>query len=400
MPVLCVHGLLQYTNTISFLSSRAPSYMKHLYKTCLSDGKGGLASASLCVPELPSIDIPKRSGALVTLDHVNLNVGSNASSFLFVYDFYIDILRCGADKRATAALKKTNSVRAKEGKIKQSGGLMWANVGLQQLHLPAEDPIQIMRGSISMVYSQQEYNNLVNRLVEHNYKFRLIKQCTSSCNSSSSSGDSIPFDEEGIEVMCPYGNTFHIYPTNSTSWFGPAEYIPSDDEAAKQIQLPSGFTPAGLGIQKVDISVPFGTGQKIAKFYEHYFDAKTELLYVEVDSLEKRVTCLVHIGYKQQLTFTESSEGSVMEEYDGHHIAVFINNFVESYYRLNEDELVWTNPRFPEFNCDTIEGALKHNEFRIRQMIDPDTKEKIFEFEHELRSLNHPSFSSKKWLQH
>ena len=190
IPVLCVHGLLQYTNTISFLSSKAPSYMKHLYQTCLSNGKGGLASASLCVPELPSLNIPKRSGALVTLDHVNLNVGSNASSFLFVYDFYIDILRCGADKRATAALKKTNSARAKEGKVKQSGGLMWANVGLQQVHLPAEDPIQIIRGSISMVYSQQEYNNLINRLVEHKYKFRLIKQCTSSSSSSSSSGNS------------------------------------------------------------------------------------------------------------------------------------------------------------------------------------------------------------------
>ena len=39
--------------------------------------------------------IPKASGSLVSLEHVNINVGSNASSFLYVYDFYIEILGCG-----------------------------------------------------------------------------------------------------------------------------------------------------------------------------------------------------------------------------------------------------------------------------------------------------------------
>lgn len=385
-------GLLQYTNTISFLSSKAPGYMKHLYKTCLTDGKGGLASASLCVPELPSMSIPKQSGALVSLEHVNINVGSNASSFLFVYDFYIDILRCSADKRAPTVLKKVNKARTKKGKLKQSKGLLWANIGLQQFHLPADDPIQILRGSITMIYSQSEYNNLINRLVEHHYKFRLIKR-----DSSSSSSSFIPFHDEGIEVMCPYGNTFQIYPTNSTSWFGPAEYIESDDEASKQIQLPGGFT-AGLGIHKVDLNVPFGTVQKIAKFYEYYFDVTPMLSYVDTDSSQQRGRCSINIGYNQQLVFTEISEGGALEEYDGHHIAVYINNFVESYYRLNEDELVWNNPRFPQFTYDTVEDALRHNEFRIFHIIDLDTKERIFEIEHELRSLSHPSFACKKWL--
>ena len=84
MPMLCAlsHGLLQYTDTISFLSSRAPDYMKHLYKTCLADEKGGLASVSLCVPELPSMNIPEQSGSLVSLEHININVGSCIPSLM------------------------------------------------------------------------------------------------------------------------------------------------------------------------------------------------------------------------------------------------------------------------------------------------------------------------------
>ena len=403
MPMLCAlsHGLLQYTDTISFLSSRAPDYMKHLYKTCLADEKGGLANVSLCVPELPSMNIPEQSGSLVSLEHVNINVGSNISSFLFLYDFYIDILRCGADTRAPKVLKTVNNARKKRGKLQQSRGLLWANIGLQQFHLPAENPMQRLRGAITMVYNQSEYNSLIDRLVEHQYVFRLISCDENDSDSSSSScikNSSIHLGNEGIEVECPYGNRFRIFPTNHTSWYGPAEYIASDDEAAKLIQLPGGYT-AGLGIQTIDMDVPYGTAQRISKFYEHYFDAEPELSLVDSNSPQQRERCVVKIGYHQQLAFTEITEGAILEDYDGHHIAVYINNFVETYYRLDEDELVWNNPRFPHLVYDTIDKAVKRKEFRFRHIIDVDTKENIFELEHELRSLSHPSFSCRKWLE-
>ena len=108
---------------------------------------------------------------------------------------------------------------------------------------------------------------------------------------------------------------------------------------------------------------------------------------------------MVRVGYNQQIAFTEAIEGVSLEPYDGHHIAVYVNNFVESYYRLSEDELVWNNPRFPQFKYDTIDDALEHNEFRFLYIVDVDTNEKIFEIEHELRSLSHPSFSCRKWLK-
>ena len=386
-------ALLHYTHTISFLNSKAPNDLKYLYKRCgfADSNKGGLTTTSVCVPELPSMKIPKASGSLVSLEHVNINVGSNASSFLYVYDFYIEILGCGADTRAPAVLKRTNKARAKERKLEKSHGLLWANVGLQQFHLPADNPVQRFRGVISMAYSQSEYNSIINRLLEQNYKFRVIE--------SGRSGRSSGHFTEGIEVMCPYGNKFHIYPTNTTSWLGPAKHIPTDDEVAKSIQLPGGVT-AGLGIEIVDMDVPFGIAEKIGKFYEYYFDAKAEISYVDATEFpQQRRRCVVRVGYNQQIAFTEAIEGVSLEPYDGHHIAVYVNNFVESYYRLSEDELVWNNPRFPQFKYDTIDDALEHNEFRFLYIVDVDTNEKIFEIEHELRSLSHPSFSCRKWLK-
>ena len=209
---------------------------------------------------------------------------------------------------------------------------MWANIGLQQFHLPAEDPVQIIRGVISLVYPDKQFKQLRERLLKIDYAFNILP-------------------DNGIQVECPFGNTYHIRPSNASTWFGPSDHI--DPEYNRNIALPGGDS-IGLGMDSVTFYVPPNTAVRIGEFYAHFFDVKPAL----VDSGK---SCIISVGFHQSLVFTEVEAGTDLPAYDGHHVALYINNFVESYHRLKESELVWNNPRFP-FTYDTIEDALKHHE--------------------------------------
>ena len=41
----------------------------------------------------------------------------------------------------------------------------------------------------------------------------------------------------------------------------------------------------------------------------------------------------------------------------------------------------------------------EHNEFRFMKIVDLETGEQIYELEHEIRSLDHPGFSCRVWLE-
>ena len=78
-------------------------------------------------------------------------------------------------------------------------------------------------------------------------------------------------------------------------------------------------------------------------------------------------------------------ETSEKISFEGHHIALYMNNFIEIYNRVKPHNLHWDNPRFPQFTYRTLENVLTHNEFRVKDIIDPLTGEKVFELEHEIR---------------
>ena len=107
-------------------------------------------------------------------------------------------------------------------------------------------------------------------------------------------------------------------------------------------------------------------------------------------------TCTVGMGYHQSLRFQESSSS---QDYDGHHIAIYVNGFVDMYHRLSQRSLIYMNPRFPQFNYSTEEQAVHHNEFRFLDIIDVDTGEVVYQLEHEIRSLAHPGFSCRAWVE-
>ena len=86
----------------------------------------------------------------------------------------------------------------------------------------------------------------------------------------------------------------------------------------------------------------------------------------------------------------------------GYHICMYINDFEKTYtnaknFQLNdhtEVNCVWHNPRFPTSTFETLDSCLAQDkEFRIKDVLDVDTGEVIYQLEWEVRALEHKSFS-------
>lgn len=175
----------------------------------------------------------------------------------------------------------------------------------------------------------------------------------------------------------------------STEPFGPLEAIAAGTE------LPGGST-VGIGLPYVELFCASGAAAAICRFYRQVLGVLAE----ETDGM-----CTVPFG-RQLLLFREVA--GELPAYDGHHVAVYVGNiatgdnrdsFAKMYQRCRTEGLVYNNPRFPQLTYDTLEDALRLGEFRILDLVDPETGETAYTLEHEIRSLEHPGFSGRALLK-
>ena len=358
--------------------------------------------------KLPNLNI---RNPFVSLEHINLNIGAD---WVNSRKFYLDGLGFALDPRASSVFARTTA--AGGGGL----GLQWVSIGLQQLHLPEDFPRQAIDGTIGLTFPS--LSDVDERLTTAGIPFEMCKEGKVSY----------------ISTRCPSGNRFDIRSLIVPSYLGPAEFIsprsirtveetslePNDKICAKgqrdaDVYLP-GEISVGLGIQFVNFEVPFGSAFTIAQFYEHFFrvivlvalkcsDDKlagstrvnSELPFRPTsftDTSESVTACRVVIGYHQYIQFTEKPRSDIPflkadpegvsnsnTSREGHHIALYASDFVAMYERARARGLNWDNPRFPQFSYGTLEDALRHNEFRVKDIIDPSTGDKVFELEHEIR---------------
>jgi hypothetical protein len=128
------------------------------------------------------------------------------------------------------------------------------------------------------------------------------------------------------------------------------------------------YGPIDLGLAYVDFDVPPGTVEGIARFYNEVMEAP---------ATASKGRAVVRIGRHQQLMFTETKEEQ--PEYDGHHIQVYIADFSKSYQWLLERGLI---------TMETDEA-----EWRFQWIVDPKDGRKLFQIEHETRSMKHRLFN-------
>jgi hypothetical protein len=85
---------------------------------------------------------------------------------------------------------------------------------------------------------------------------------------------------------------------------------------------------------------------------------------------------IVSVGRNQKLLFTETSKP--LPEYDNHHIQIYIADFSTPYKWLKERELISTET--------------DAHEWRFQWITDPKDGNKLFQIEHEVRSMKHHLF--------
>jgi hypothetical protein len=128
------------------------------------------------------------------------------------------------------------------------------------------------------------------------------------------------------------------------------------------------FGSTELGLVYVDFDVPPGTAEGIARFYSEVMKAPAKA---------HGSRALVPVGRHQKLMFTETN--APLPDYDGHHIQVYIADFSGPYRWLKERDLI---------TMETDEA-----EWRFQWIVEPRDARKLFQIEHEVRSLKHRLFA-------
>ena len=203
---------------------------------------------------------------------------------------------------------------------------MWVNLGEQQFHMPRSSA-QKFRGHIGVVVPDLE--DLKKRL-----KF-IAKPMADTL-----------FDweekDDHIALSCPWGNDIRAYPAGT-------------------------FPLMDLGMPYVDMQVPPDAAAGIARFYRDVLGCPA--------SADAGVAT-VRMGYNQEMRFTET-DGPI-DDYDGHHIAVYVADFSGPHSYLAERGLI-------------TEESDQH-QYRFQAIVDPDTNTPLTEIEHEVRSLAHAMY--------
>jgi hypothetical protein len=209
---------------------------------------------------------------------------------------------------------------------------MWANIGMQQFHLPTREP-QVLRGVAGIVVPdlealRQRLDAVKPRLEGTRFKWEN--------------------EDKHVFVTCPWGNKLRCHAP------GPE------------------FLDMTLGVPYVELTVAPGAAKGIARFYEEIMGAPSAIVECRGATAAK-----VRIG-GQQLSFIFRETSDPIPAYDGHHVAIYISDFYAPYKKLMDRGLI------------SMESHAY--EWRFIKIVDPDTNQLLFELEHEVRSMTNPLY--------
>ncbi len=212
---------------------------------------------------------------------------------------------------------------------------MWVNFGRTQVHMPSRGgKAEVLRGTVGLVVPSLE--DLKKRLARAGEEMKRVvpeKQTKFSWREK----------DGAVEATCPWGNRVRCHAPAAE--FGRAE----------------------LGIAYIDFDVPAGTAEGIARFYNEVMRAPARA---------EKGRAIVGVGRDRRLCFTETT--SPLPEYDNHHFQIYIADFAAPYE--------WLRKR------DLISMETDANEWRLQWIVDPADGRRLFQIEHEVRSMKHPLF--------
>ncbi|GBF96841.1 hypothetical protein Rsub_09697 [Raphidocelis subcapitata] len=237
-------------------------------------------------------------------------------------------------------------------------GVVWFNVGRQQLHICQGPDAQGLPAGAAIGLTIPGVEALAERMERVQ---ALLGEVSVSHIAPGA-----------LEVRDPWGNAFVIR------------------------EPPAGAPPhERLGISQLLLPCLPGTARGIASFYEAVLGARAE-------AGEGRAEVVVGPG--QALVFKESkalgpaSDEAVAALYSGCHAAVYIADFGGPYSRIESLGLVCNDHPFRD-KCHSFGDAARNRQFRFRDIVElegaGDAAAKgrlLYRFDHEVRCLHHPRF--------
>lgn len=318
------------------------------------------------------------------LEHVNLTLPPGPEAMKHARVFYLDILGCVEDPRPVQMMKRGDA-------------LLWANLGIQQFHLPVAKKAQVLRGIIGI--ETRDFEAVADNAVKH-MKLGTLRGTEFSMRRTSYTPPlSFEGPQEALLFSCPWGNQFivtHASPNGKAK--GDKEFWVNPHDAQKSHGHPppaDGKQSLATGIRFIDLRAPFGSLPYIAKHYRDILGARCSAFNshegedaVSGELAGRRKALVVWIGEKndQWLVFREAGEHEKLPPYDGHHLAIYIGAFVHSHTVAEGNKLIYADHAFQ--HLDRAEDWEKVQQFRLLKVPD-DEGNQIYELELEV------GFSSK-----
>jgi hypothetical protein len=207
---------------------------------------------------------------------------------------------------------------------------MWINFGHSQFHLPTA-AAQVLRGVTGLVVP--DFDALPERLQMAAERLGGTRYAFTTA-------------ADHAELTCPWGNRIRMHRPNPR------------------------WPRMELGMPYVELPVRTGTAEGIARFYREIMDAPATV------TRNGQVSAEIKVGTAQKLIFRETDDQ--LPPYDGHHIAIYINDFSGPHRKMVERGILSeeSNPY----------------QYRFVDIIDPESGKVLFELEHEVRCVTHPMY--------
>eukprot|EP00571_Detonula_confervacea_P014178 CAMPEP_0172308766 /NCGR_PEP_ID=MMETSP1058-20130122/9268_1 /TAXON_ID=83371 /ORGANISM="Detonula confervacea, Strain CCMP 353" /LENGTH=329 /DNA_ID=CAMNT_0013021261 /DNA_START=453 /DNA_END=1442 /DNA_ORIENTATION=+ len=174
--------------------------------------------------------------------------------------------------------------------------------------------------------------------------------------------------------------------------------------------------PMCQGIDYIEffVSVPKdddgNTMEKIAKFYDFFFDAPTNvandgtshIAIIGFGKIDDNGRAEQSLLFRERLCDNPPAAGGVVNDVGlgtGHHIAVYVgaddDDFEVAAENCMEGGLLWANSQFDDRVLD-VDSAMEIKQFRVKDIIDIETGDVLYVLEHEIRSVSHSLFPGTK----
>lgn len=347
-----------------------------------------------------------------------LDADDSSSDSSEMIDFFIHTLGFGMDPKSISNLSKKE-------------GVVFVNCGPSQLHL--NDDAKYCQKLDELQKHEEFMSSLLETPFEIGLRYTDLEELKKQFSVSNFGSYELTTlgDREAIKITDAYGRVFVAREIQDDSGASTDDETKISSLCQQNVitKRDTDLYPANIvehyGIQSnqstrccgmdyieffvhVTIEDAGATIEKIARFYDFFFDATTSV----VNDGRSNIAI---IGFgkiddngraEQSLLFREVVVDDPKlyqvvnsdEVGTGHHIAIYVGCDDDDYKvaasNCVDGGLLWVNPQFDDRVLD-VEAAMDAKQFRFKNIIDIDTGDTLYVLEHEIRSISHPLFPSK-----